>query len=99
MIPVKIEFKNILRRNELIHAQNELLWRKTNLTKISLISEVDAYKKAMKAFNPKPDDIFLYRRKTIGISTQTFEIKNKFFELVDVGSQKGERLKWPHGLY
>jgi hypothetical protein len=104
---LKSDFRNILRNNELIQAQNEAILLRNQLREIgdpkieyekSLISEKTAFEKSMDKFQTKPDDYFLFRRKTAGIATQHFELKQKKFELMDAGSQRSERKRWNSSL-
>jgi guanine nucleotide-binding protein subunit alpha len=47
-------------------------------------------------YTPTEEDILYCRSKTTGIVETQFDIDNAHFKIVDVGGQRGERVKWIH---
>lgn len=58
---------------------------------------LDALERLCQAeYVPTEQDVLRTRVKTTGIIETTFEYKNLFFTLIDVGGQRSERKKWIH---
>ena len=58
---------------------------------------LDALERLCKGdYIPTEQDVLRTRVKTTGIIETTFEYKNLFFTLIDVGGQRSERKKWIH---
>jgi hypothetical protein len=47
-------------------------------------------------YSPTEEDILYCRSKTTGIVETQFDLDQAHFKIVDVGGQRGERVKWIH---
>jgi guanine nucleotide-binding protein subunit alpha len=49
-----------------------------------------------RSYVPTNQDILRSRRKTVGITEETFDIGRHTYRMFDVGGQRSERRKWIH---
>jgi hypothetical protein len=80
--------------NEKIRLQNQILDASEREKEFPLLTHNDAAQHILDSFHPTILDYFLMRKKTTGVVTFNFLLREKKIRLFDVGCQRNERKKW-----
>jgi hypothetical protein len=86
--------------NEKIRVQNQFLDPSEREKEFPLLTVNDSAQHVLDSFHPTIHDYFLMRKKTTGVVTFNFTMKEKKIRIFDVGCQRNERRKWtPSRVY